>query len=240
MNRLVQKAIGDAIPIILAYFTIAVTFGVISTSNGIPVFATVLISVLVYAGSSQFMLVSLVLAGSSPLSTIVTVLLVNLRHFLYGTNLGLAFAPWSEWKKWFFAFGLTDEVFAVTSSRIVDYPPIPGYQIPFVLACYTSWILGTIVGAGIGQSVPVYISSVLDFSLPALFLALLFGGKRTIPHLVAAVCGALFAVFATWLHLGSIGVVVGGFSGATLGFWLHKRIEVNTTKSKIQLFPRGL
>lgn len=228
MNRVsIAKGIQDAMPIMLAYFPIAITFGVISTSHGIPWLITLMISAWIYAGGAQFMLVGLAIAGTSPSSTVVTVLLVNLRHFLYGTTLGPAFAKWSEPKKWLSAFGLTDEVFAVTSSRVHEKPLTPAYQIPFVFGCYASWLAGTAVGAGIGQAVPIPISDILGFALPALFLALLLIGKRSRSHIIAASCGAVLSLSANLLHWGNmgIGIVIGAMGGATVGLYLQRRIR---------------
>jgi 4-azaleucine resistance transporter AzlC len=222
------QAVRDAIPIMIAYFPIAVTFGVISTGSGIPWFITFLISACVYAGGAQFMLVSLALAGTSAISTVLTVLLVNLRHVLYGTTLGPAFSKWTELKKWIAAFGLTDEVFAVTSSRIHQEPLTPAYQIVFAFACYGSWLAGTAVGATVGRAVPTSISDILVFALPALFMALLFIGQRSeqrpFPYFIAAIFGAAVSVVASLIHWGSIGIVIGAVVGATIGMYLQDRI----------------
>ncbi len=229
------RGIQDAIPIMLAYFPISMTFGVISTGNGISWLTTFLISAWVYAGGAQFMLVSLVLTGTSPISIIVTVLLVNLRHFLYGTALGPIFKKWFEVKKWIFAFGLTDEVFAVTSSRSQSTLPTPSYQITFAFACYGSWLSGTAIGAGVGRAVPAAISNILSFALPALFLALLFIGQRSVSYFIAAVSGAILSFIANLLHLGSLGIVVGAIVGATLGMYADSRIKgLKTLPSEIQ------
>lgn len=222
----VKAALQDSVPIVTAYFPIAMTFGVLSVGGGIAWWMTILISVWVYAGGAQFMLVGLVLANSSPVSTVVTVLLVNLRHFLYGTTLGPAFQKWTEKHKWIAAFGLTDEVFAVTSSRLQEKDPTPLYQFVFVFACYASWVAGTIAGVGIGNAVPTSISQVLGFALPALFLALMFLGERSVAHLIAALSGALLAITATLLHGGSIGIVAGALVGATLGMLAQDRIRM--------------
>ncbi|CAA7600479.1 Branched-chain amino acid transport, permease [Acididesulfobacillus acetoxydans] len=218
----VKAALQDSLPIVTAYFPIAVTFGVLSVAGGIAWWMTILISVCVYAGGAQFMLVGLVLSNSSPLSTVITVLLVNLRHFLYGTTLGPSFRQWTERHKWIAAFGLTDEVFAVSSTRLREKEPTPVYQFAFVFACYASWVSGTVAGAGIGQAVPTSVSQALGFALPALFLALLFLGERTLAHLIAALSGALLAIAATLLHAGSTGIVIGALVGATLGLLVRE------------------
>ena len=212
-----QQALQDAMPIILAYFPIAMMFGVVATASRLPGFVTLLISLCVYAGGAQFMLVTLIASGTAEFSVIITVLLVNLRHFLYGTTLGPRFALWPEWKKWVASFGLTDEVFAVTSTRLSKHPITPGYQMPFAFACYASWVLGTIAGIAVDRAVPASISSILSFALPALFIALLFIGKRGPTYMIAAFFGAVCALAASLLHIGNIGIVAGAIVGATIG-----------------------
>ncbi|MBX6353902.1 MAG: AzlC family ABC transporter permease [Thermoflavifilum sp.] len=202
----------------MAYVPIAMTFGVLCVSHGLPWLLTVFISVWVYAGGAQFMLVGLAMSGASMLSTVITVLLVNLRHVLYGTALGPSFAAWREPAKWLFAFGMTDEVFAVSSGRGFAEPPVPWRQIPFALACYASWVGGTVVGGWIGQVVPSSVAEVLGFALPALFIALLALGPRSLPHLAAAMLGAAVAICAHLLQLGNLAVIVGALAGAAGGW----------------------
>jgi 4-azaleucine resistance transporter AzlC len=212
----------DSIPIVVAYFPIAATFGVIGTNSGISWWNVALISVLVYAGAAQFMLVSFAASGMSVFSAVTALLLVNFRHFLYGTSLGPAFSEWPERRKWVAAFGLTDEVFAVTSSRLLNDPPTPAYQITFSFACYFSWVIGTLVGIIIGQVVPTAVSNVLVFALPALFLAILFSSYRTVAHLISAAFAALCAILLRQHGLGSTGMLVGAVLGATVGYLIHR------------------
>src|SRR5512146_3355260 len=112
------RGLRDAIPIVLAYVPVGATFGVVAVSNGLPVWMACLLSLAIYAGASQFIFVTLAAAFAGPVSMIVTLLLVNLRHALYGATLGRAFARWPEGRKWLGAWGLTDEVFAVLGARI--------------------------------------------------------------------------------------------------------------------------
>lgn len=239
--KMVKRALKDASPILFAYFPIAVTFGVIATGSGLSFLEVFLISAFVYAGGAQFMMVSFIATGDSFFATILTTLLVNLRHVLYGTTLGPAFSSWKEGRKWAFAFGMTDEVFAVASSRMLQNPAVPIYQLPFAGACYFSWLLGTVAGAGIGGIVPAQLSAALSFALPALFLALVFLGKRTFAHFSAALCGAALAILATLFHIGSFGIVLGAVTGATLGFviQLHRSRTAQNTRTVQSGTPFG-
>jgi 4-azaleucine resistance transporter AzlC len=220
-RTLVLEGLRDASPVVVAYVPIAMTFGVLSVSHGIPWLLTVFISIWVYAGGAQFMLVSLALSGVSAISAVLTVLLVNLRHVLYGTALGPMFQSWTEPKKWLFAFGLTDEVFAVTSGRMASVTASPWRQVPFAFTCYASWVAGTAAGGALGRAVPPGIADVLGFALTALFIALLFLGPLSGPHMAAAIIGAALSTAADLFHLGSIGIIVGAVAGATLGWAWH-------------------
>ncbi|MCL6517076.1 AzlC family ABC transporter permease [Alicyclobacillus sp.] len=218
MDRVaIRQGLQDAAPIVMAYVPIAMTFGVIAIQCRLPFWMAILISVAVYAGGAQFMLVSLLASGTPSAAVVGTVLLVNLRHALYGTALGPVFSTWSETKRWIAAFGLTDEVFAVTSGRWSDTPPTPARQWTLSFTCYASWVIGTVAGAAIGRAAPGWLAHDLSFALPALFLALLVLSVARRAHLVASLVGAGIALMCTWFHAGGMGIALGGLIGATAG-----------------------
>ncbi|AZK48327.1 AzlC family ABC transporter permease [Paenibacillus lentus] len=223
----IALALKEVLPIVLAYFPLSITFGVLAAASGVPWYVSVFSSVWIYSGGAQFMLISMIETATAPVTIIATILLVNMRHVLYGATMGPYLAHWREPLKWLAALGLTDESFVVTSNRAAAGERLtPSYYLTFALAAYGSWISGTIVGAGIGGIVPSEAATVLSFALPALFLALLFGGERTLPHLLAACTGAALATLAGLLNLGGIGLIVGGIIGATAGQMLgRKRIK---------------
>jgi 4-azaleucine resistance transporter AzlC len=213
----IMRGLRDALPIMLAYFPVGATFGVVAVSRGLPAWIAVLTSLVIYAGAAQFILASLYATGIAPIPFALTLLLVNLRHVLYGATVGPAFTKWRERQKWVAAFGLTDEVFAVAGSRILREPPTPPYHYALAFASYASWVGGTVAGAAVGSIVPGPVATVLAFGLPALFLALLLSQAFGLPQLVAALMGALAAVVATLLGASGIGIVAGALLGATAG-----------------------
>ncbi|WP_410770034.1 AzlC family ABC transporter permease [Fontibacillus sp. BL9] len=227
MNRRerMMMALRDGLPIVIAYFPLSVTFGVLAAAGGWPTFNTVFSSVWIYSGGAQFMLLGMVASTSASVSIISTILLVNLRHVLYGATVGPYLKDWKEPLKWAAAFGMTDEGFAVISSRAAKGDRLfPSYYLTFAFMGYGSWIAGTLVGSGLGGMVTQDVAEVLSFALPALFIALLFGGTWNVPSLVSASTGAALATLAAMMHWGGIGIVLGGIVGATAGKMVHSRM----------------
>lgn len=214
----IQMGLRDALPIMLAYFPLSMTYGVLAASGGLNEGIAVFSSVWIFSGGAQFMLLGMLASAAAPVTIVTTLLLLSMRHVQYGATMGPCLANWRESRKWLAAMGLTDEGFAVTSSRAAQGEPLlPSYYITFAMAIYGSWVAGTAVGTGLGSFVTPELAEVLTFALPALFIALLAGGERTLPFMAAAGCGAVLATLAGMLQLGGFGLIVGGLAGATLG-----------------------
>ncbi|MEC0140308.1 AzlC family ABC transporter permease [Paenibacillus macerans] len=211
-------ALRHAVPIMLAYFPLSMTFGLLAAAGGLSGPLTVFSSLWIFSGGAQFMLLGMFTSAAAPVTIITTILLVNMRHILYGATMGPYLTGWREGPKWLAAIGLTDEGFAVTSTRAASGEPLnPSYYITFSLAIYGSWIAGTAVGTGLGGLVTPEAAAILGFALPALFLALLFGGERTLPSMVAACTGIVLSTLGEMVNMGGLGLVAGGVAGATLG-----------------------
>lgn len=230
----VSRGLRDALPIIMAYAPVGATFGVVAVSRGLPVWMACLISVVIYAGAAQFIFVTLAAALTGPLAMIVTLLLVNLRHALYGATLGRAYARWPLPQAWLGAWGLTDEVFAVLGAGVnrrvaegqkIEQTISPAYHYALAFPVYASWVAGTVAGALIGAAVPANVAIILSYALPALFLALLLNQRSTWPQLAAALLGALVAVATRMFTTSGADIVAGALAGATLGALLGARVE---------------
>ncbi|WP_102069563.1 AzlC family ABC transporter permease [Pollutimonas nitritireducens] len=221
------RGLFDSLSIAVGYVPVAISFGLSAVYADIAPWIAVLISVLVYAGASQFILVSLVASGSGALSVVGIVLLMNLRHCFYGPVLMSRFndAP-RQLPVFVMAAGLTDEVFATAISKL-DRQPAPEREHWYVglqLGAYLSWVGGTAIGAFFGhdmlQGSPL-LAQTAGFVLPALFFALLLEIRQLVPHLLLA--GAALATVGASLVLPPYGaVIVGMLTGSLLG--LRRRI----------------
>lgn len=190
------------VPIMIGYFPVAVTFGIAGLATGLSPVQVVLMSVLVYAGASQFLLLAAIKAGTPWLGAIALCSLLNARHLLYGPLLSRLLPP-DRATRLRLAFGLTDEVFATALHRLEHVAPAERSRWMFMLGmgAWLTWIAGTAVGVYTGDSLEHHfpmLSRVMRFALPALFLALVCQtftrGLRT-SVLAALMAGGLCAAY---------------------------------------------
>ncbi|HEY9274748.1 MULTISPECIES: AzlC family ABC transporter permease [Achromobacter] len=186
----------SCLPVMIGYFPVAVTFGIAGVAAGLSPLQVVLISVLVYAGASQFLLLASIKAGTPWLWVVALCSLLNARHLLYGPLLS-RFLPAALNERLKVAFLLTDEVFATAFNRLQAVAPAgrQRWMIALGLGAWLTWIAGTAVGVYAGDGLERHypmLSQVMRFALPALFMALVCQGARRgmgLP-IIAAVAGA--------------------------------------------------
>lgn len=186
----------SCLPVMIGYFPVAVTFGIAGIAAGLTPLQVILISVFVYAGASQFLLLASIKAGTPWLWVVALCSLLNARHLLYGPLLS-RFLPAALRDRLKVAFLLTDEVFATAFNRLESVTPgrRQGWMIALGLGAWLTWIAGTAVGVYAGDGLERHypmLSQVMRFALPALFMALVCQSARRgmgLP-IVAAVIGA--------------------------------------------------
>jgi len=210
-----------SLPIAMGYFPISFSFGVAATQGGFSVIEAFSLSLIIYAGASQFLALALLTSGAPLLVSAFTLIAMNLRHVLYGPALMREAGDKASTRHaWAWAFGLTDEVFgqalgALARGQKFSEP----YMFGLGIGAYASWLSGTAVGAFAGGGAldgwPA-ISAGLGFMLPALFLALLLSilSRRQLP--VIAIAGAV-TVAATLVISATSGILLGMLAGAVTG-----------------------
>lgn len=207
----------EATPLLGGYIPIAISFGLIAVQSGFAPLQAILISLLVYAGASQFMFVGLAASGA-PLWLVVSMsLLINLRHLVYAPSL----SPWlnnSRWWPWMM-HGLTDQIFALALSRLPQLEPhqrLSWYSGAAILA-WGGWVGGTAAGALAGDWLMSHwplVGQVTPFALPALFLVLL-APYATSPRWAISLSVAIFTALAMALYgLSNVGIPLAAICGA--------------------------
>lgn len=216
------SGLRTSFPIMLGYTPIAIAFGMAAHEIGLSVQGTLLVSSIVFAGASQFVMISLWATSTPALVIILMTSLLNLRHVLYGPLIAPHLRQGSRWQRLLAAFGLTDEVFAAATGRMDTVPESDrmAWLLGLETGAYSAWVSGTWLGATGSAALTTFLPAIapaLAFALPTLFLVLLlpllqgrvlvaaivaagvagigqFWGMPTIGLLAAAVLGPLVAL----------------------------------------------
>ena len=221
------RGIRTAIPILIGYFPAAMTFGLIAKNMDIDLLHACLMSVMVFAGASQFMALNLIQSGVAMGEIVVATLLMNFRHFLMSASLSSKLEKGSRFLP-VVAFAITDETFAIASTR--EHKLSSGYLIGLESMAYTSWITGTAVGHTLGRVLPDAIQRSLGIALYALFIAILVPAvKRSFRAAVIALLSAGFHVLASALQLVSSGwnIIFAILAGAVIGSLIFNESGIN-------------
>lgn len=163
------------IPIVIGYIPIAIAFGVLARQADLPLLATLLMSVLVYAGASQFMAINMLVAGTAGFEIVLATFILNLRHMIMSLSLMnlLQHVP-KSWKS-LLSYWITDESFAVATLESGETKESfhPLFILGLFTTAYASWVGGTWLGAALYQWIPSSISDSMAVALYAMFIGLL-------------------------------------------------------------------
>ena len=192
----------------------AVAFASIARASGFSLVETQALSMLVYAGSAQLATVTLFAGGGSAFAIILTALVLNLRHVLYGLSLDGQLERPSRPPRPLLAMTLTDESYAMTIKEIL-HPRnlLPGgrrdaFLFGASLCLYAEFTTSTLVGALLGGLLPDPSRTGLSFISPLTFLALLLPLLRAWRHLAVAGVAGVAAFTLSHFELANSGMTI--------------------------------
>lgn len=165
--------VSHAVPIMLGYVVLAMAFGIMAGEAGLTILETIAMSVIVFAGASQFIAAGMFAAAMSPATIILTTFLVNLRHILMSASLAPHLRGLRVHSYALLGWGITDETFALNSTVYRERPRHHWFMYGTNFAAYAAWIAGTVIGVLFGSIVPGIEQLPLGFALPAMFICLL-------------------------------------------------------------------
>ena len=162
----IRTAFLDTIPVMTGYVFLGFGFGILMYQSGYGLLWSFAMSFFIYAGSMQYMAVSLLTGGASLLTTALTTIVVNARHLFYGISMVDAYKGAGK-KKPYMIFALTDETYSLVSQGERSL----GYCFLVSLFDHIWWISGTVLGAVAGSLIPINYEGI-EFVLTALFVTI--------------------------------------------------------------------
>jgi len=215
--------IKDELPILVGVVPFGMIYGILALSAGLSKAEAQAMSIIVFAGSAQFMLVQLAGVSTPALVMILTGFVINLRHALYSASVAPHVQKLNPVWKGILAYLLTDEAYAVAIThyyRKGESSRKHWYFLGAGLALWTSWQISTAVGVFLGAQVPPSWS--LDFTLALTFIALVVPTLKDRPSVLAAISAGAVAVLAAGLPY-KLNLIVAAITGIIVGLWSEKK-----------------
>ncbi|RHW39888.1 branched-chain amino acid ABC transporter permease [Lysinibacillus yapensis] len=224
-----SQGVKDCLPTLLGYISIGLAFGVIGITSDLSVLEIFLLSVLVYAGSAQFIFCGLYVAGAPFSVIIITTFIVNLRHLLMSLTVAPYLTRYSTLRNVGFGTLLTDETFGVAVTKVMKEKHLGGNWMDGLnVTAYLTWIASCTIGGLIGKWLPNAESLGLDFALIAMFGALLVlnltnVGKSKLLHYLKLI-GLMAVLLYSLLYFvpGHLAVLIATVIVATIGVVTEK------------------
>lgn len=199
-KRVVRAAFMKSLPIMAGYIVLGIGFGILLQKSGFGVLWALCMSIVIYAGSMQYVGVSLLASGASLLVTAVTTLMVNARHLFYSISMLKLYQDAGK-KKPYLIFSLTDETYSILcdgSSPKGEDAHCFRFLVSLFDQCY--WVIGCVTGTLLGAVLP-FDTTGIDFSMTALFVTVFVeqwkSTKQHAPALlgiaVTALCRLIFS-----------------------------------------------
>ena len=216
-----RDGVRAALPIVLGYIPVGIAFGVLARKSGFSTLEAGAMSLIVYAGASQFIAIDMLAGGAAALPIILTTFLVNLRHFLMSSTISSHFKQNSLLGTAVIAAELTDESFAVAMSDTSKISGRPGFLFGLQLTAQAAWIAGTIAGAAFGPLVNSA-SYGIPFALPALFICLLVLQIKNMAHIAVMIMAGALSVSFKYLLPGNWNLILAAVMASAAGMWLPR------------------
>jgi 4-azaleucine resistance transporter AzlC len=212
----------DELPLLLGVMPFGMIYGIIALSAGLSTGEAQAMSVIVFAGSAQFMLVQLLAVGTPALVIIVTGFIINLRHALYSASIAPQIKHLNPLWKILLSYLLTDEAYAIAITRYIKRDSSRYKHFYFLgagLALWSSWQISTAIGVFVGAQIPTSWS--LDFTLALTFIAIVVPALKDRPSILAALSASVVAVATANLPY-KLNLIVAALVGIIVGLWSEK------------------
>jgi len=189
------EAFYKSIPVMGGYLILGAGFGILLRSSGYGVLWAAAMSILIYAGSMQFVGVGLIAGGASVASTILMTIIVNARHLFYGISM---IAHYQEAGKYqpYLIYALTDETYSLLSDGSVpEGCSADLYRFLVSLFDHSYWVAGSIIGSLVGGALS-FSTKGIEFSMTALFIASFTEQFRVRENRPSAIAGIACSVLS--------------------------------------------
>jgi predicted branched-subunit amino acid permease len=194
-SRIFFLGCKDVVPLLIPVVPFGIIFGVIGVEAGLGALITFLMSIIIFAGSSQLAFVQLFTSGATTPVILSSVAIINSRHFLYSAVIAQYLTKLTLFWKIILSYFLTDQAFAVSQKYFKKQPNNQQRHYYLLGSGFTLWFvwqLSTVTGIFLGEVIPKELN--LNFAVPLTFISLIIIDIKKIDHLIVALSSGIFSI----------------------------------------------
>lgn len=188
-----RVAFPRTLPVLAGYLALGAAFGLMLSSIGLSPLWALFMSIVIYAGSGQFLAVTLIASQTSLPQVALLTFLLNFRHFFYGLSMISRYKD-AGVRKGYLIFAMTDETYALLAGGV---PPArvdaTDYYFAVSLLDHLYWIGGSLIGAAAGNLI-TFDTTGVDFAMTALFVVLAVEQWKSNSRHAPALFGLCFGI----------------------------------------------
>jgi predicted branched-subunit amino acid permease len=231
-----KKGMLNGIPIALGYFSVSFGFGILAMQSGLKAVEAVIISLTNLTSAGQAMGVAIISAGGTLLEMAATQLVINLRYSLMAISLSQKLDDsFTTPHRLIAAYGITDEIFAVSAAQ--DCKIKPSYMYGMISVSAAGWVGGTLAGAVANMLLPASLTAAMGIMLYGMFIAIIVPPAKSNHKVltVVAIAAVLSSVFKYLLPAVSFGfaIIISSIAASVIGALLFP-VETEETEEKSQ------
>lgn len=185
-----KSGIKDGIPIFLGYLAVSFAFGIQASKVGLNFFEAGLMSFTNLTSAGQFSALVTITAGGTLIELAFTQLIINMRYLLMSCALSQKIKEGTPfYHRFFMAFGITDEIFGVSVTRVTPLSPFYSYGLMSV--AIPGWTMGTVLGVISGTFLPQNVINALGIAIYGMFIAIIIPEAKKENSVLATVISAM-------------------------------------------------
>lgn len=219
-SKIFIKGCFDVMPLLIPVVPFGIIFGVIGIESGLSSTVTFLMSIIIFAGSSQLAFAQLFTGGATTAVIVSSVAIINSRHFLYSAVVAQYLTKLKLFWKIILSYFLTDQAFIVSQKYFTQQSRNKYRHYHLLGSGFTLWFvwqLSTVAGIILGEVIPKELN--LAFAVPLTFISLIIVDIKKIDHLIVAITSGIFAIIFFNLPLRTY-IIVAAAAGILVGYGL--------------------
>jgi len=229
-NQLFKKGIIDVSPSLMGVFPFGIIYGALGVEFGLSALETFMMSIIIFAGSSQLVFMQLFSLNANPYVILGSVGAVNARHFLYGAVISEHVNHLSKPWKITLSYLLTDQAFMFSNKYFIENKKVNNIHYHLLgtgFMLWFMWQISTLLGIILGSFIPEELG--LNFAIPLTFLALIINDLKKPTYLLVTLVSGVVSILTFNFPLKAY-ILISASSGILIAYLYSFRDE-NVKKS---------